>query len=220
MNRAEEFRLLCGDKRGFHGRLPQGWTERGEGKCEEVYRNLRMASDVQIVPATADMLPDLQRLEEACFSTPWTRKMLEAELSGNPFAYFLVAVDRGQLAGTEGEIVGYHCFWIVFEELRLMNLAVHESVRRRGIGQALVLEAMTTALARSANRAVLEVRVSNEAARTLYQRLGFVQITTRPAYYTNPVEDAVIMELAPLAVQSGTRHDGEPVEGTGSGPAY
>ena len=57
------------------------------------------ASDVQIVPATLDMLSDILLLEEACFSSPWTRKMLEAELTGNPFAHFLVAVQVGSREG-------------------------------------------------------------------------------------------------------------------------
>ena len=48
-------------------------------------------SEFQIVPATPDMLPDILALEEACFSSPWTRKMLEAELTNNQFAHFLVA---------------------------------------------------------------------------------------------------------------------------------
>lgn len=48
--------------------------------------------DLHILPATAEMLPEIVSLEEACFSAPWTRKMLEAELTGNPFAHFLVAL--------------------------------------------------------------------------------------------------------------------------------
>jgi ribosomal-protein-alanine N-acetyltransferase len=77
------------------------------------------------------MLPDILSLEEACFSSPWTRTMLEAELMGNQFAHFLVAMQHWQAAEGLRTIVGYHCFWIVFEELRLMNLAVHESMRRQ-----------------------------------------------------------------------------------------
>jgi ribosomal-protein-alanine N-acetyltransferase len=179
-----------------------------------------MACDVQIVPATAEMLPDILRLEEACFSAPWTRKMLEAELTGNPFAHFLVAMHQEDKGGTTGGIVGYHCFWIVFEELRLMNLAVRESMRKRGIGQALVTEAIRMGMAHAASRAVLEVRASNEAARSLYQRMGFALVSTRPKYYTNPVEDAVLMEMAPLVMRTGVRRDCEPVVNGGSVPAH
>ena len=136
-----------------------------------------MVCDVQIVAASAEMLPEILRLEEACFSAPWTRKMLEAELTGNPFAHFLVAIHQEDKGGTTGGIVGYHCFWIVFEELRLMNLAVRESMRKRGIGQALVTEAIRMGMAHAASRAVLEVRASNEAARSLYQRMGFALVS-------------------------------------------
>lgn len=158
----------------------------------------------RIVPATADMLPDIVQLEEACFSAPWTRKMLEAELTGNQFAHFRVAVRCGEEKTTES-IIGYHCFWIVFEELRLMNLAVRPSMRREGIGLALALEAVRIAAGLTASRAVLEVRASNAAAQGLYRKLGFVPISTRRQYYANPTEDAVIMELVPLTIPENAR---------------
>jgi ribosomal-protein-alanine N-acetyltransferase len=179
-----------------------------------------MARKLQIVPATAEMLPELLRLEEACFSAPWTRKMLEAELTGNQFAHFLVAMDQENTGVSAGMVVGYHCFWVVFEELRLMNLAVCESMRRQGIARALVTEAIRVGLAQATTRAVLEVRASNKAARALYQRMGFVQISTRPKYYTNPVEDAVLMEMDPLVMQAGPRQDREPVVEGGSVSAH
>lgn len=159
-----------------------------------------MASTVQIIPATLDDLPDLVRLEEACFSSPWTRKMLAAELTGNQFAHFLVARDAGG-------IIGYLCYWIVFEEVRLMNLAVVDSMRRRGIAAGLVDEALRTGLAHAATRAVLEVRASNQAALALYRRFGFVEVSTRRQYYANPIEDAVLMELEPIVARSGAWHD-------------
>ena len=90
-----------------------------------------------IEPATVEALPDILHIEEACFSAPWTRKMLEAELSGNPFAHFLVARQVPPL-GEVGSIsiIGYLCFWVVFEEVRLMNLAVIESMRHKGMAKA------------------------------------------------------------------------------------
>jgi [ribosomal protein S18]-alanine N-acetyltransferase len=153
-----------------------------------------MVPDLRIVPASAEMLPDILRLEETCFSAPWSRKMMEAELSGNPFARFLVAQNH------EGIIVGYHCFWVVFEELRLMNLAVCESMRRKGTARALVTEALRIGLAQAATRAVLEVRASNQAAHALYRQLGFAYVSLRPSYYSHPSEDAVLMEMEPLVL--------------------
>jgi ribosomal-protein-alanine N-acetyltransferase len=151
-----------------------------------------------IEPATVEALPDILKIEEACFSAPWTRRMLEAELSGNPFAHFLVAkqIPRGE--GGSLSIIGYLCFWVVFEEVRLMNLAVIESMQHKGIARALVTQALELGLAQAAMRAVLEVRASNHAAHALYRSLGFCDVTTRSMYYTNPIEDALLMELDPI----------------------
>jgi len=156
-----------------------------------------------IEPATSEALPDILYIEEACFSAPWTRKMLEAELRGNPFAHFLVAKQTPQSEVGSASIVGYLCFWVVFEEVRLMNLAVNESMRRRGIARALVIQALEVGLAQAAIRAVLEVRASNHAAHALYRSLGFRDVTTRPTYYTNPIEDALLMELDPIVSEPG-----------------
>jgi ribosomal-protein-alanine N-acetyltransferase len=162
------------------------------------------------------MLPEILHLEEACFSAPWTRKMLEAELTGNQFAKFLVAREQEDARASVSQVVGYHCFWIVFEELRLMNLAVRASCRGRGIGQALVAGAIRMGLAHGTTRAVLEVRASNRAACTLYRRMGFAPISTRQNYYTNPVEDALLMEMNPLVLQAELRQDRESEEDDGS----
>ena len=126
--------------------------------------------------------------------------MLEGELSGNPFAHFLVARRRREEEASKQAILGYLCYWIVFEEVRLMNLAVIESMRHRGIARSLVSTALQTGVSQSAHRAVLEVRASNRAAQALYQGFGFSQTAVRPKYYTNPVEDAVLMELDPIVV--------------------
>jgi [ribosomal protein S18]-alanine N-acetyltransferase len=156
-----------------------------------------------IEPATVEALPDILQIEEACFSAPWTRKMLHAELSGNPFAHFLLAKQVPQGEAGPISIVGYLCFWVVFEEVRLMNLAVIESMRLKGIAKALVTQALEVGLAQAAMCAVLEVRASNHAAHALYRSLGFRDVTTRPTYYTNPIEDALLMELDPIVSDQG-----------------
>jgi len=156
-----------------------------------------------IEPATVEALPDILQIEEACFSAPWTRKMLEAELSGNHFAHFLLAKQVSPSEVGSVSIVGYLCFWVVFEEVRLMNLAVIESMRHKGVAKALVMQALETGLAQAARCAVLELRASNHAAHALYRSLGFRDVTTRSTYYTNPIEDALLMELDPIVSESG-----------------
>lgn len=216
MSSQEGFRRSHAAKSGLRRKLPNDWPGGVEGLDEQSGREILVAHEFQIVPATAEMLPEILSLEEACFSAPWTRKMLEAELTGNQFAHFLVAINQEDPEVSARTIIGYHCFWIVFEELRLMNLAVRASMRRRGVGWALAGEAIRLGSAQGATRAVLEVRASNEAARTLYQRMGFAQISTRHKYYTNPIEDAVLMEMDPLVLQAGLRQDRESVVGGGS----
>jgi ribosomal-protein-alanine N-acetyltransferase len=151
---------------------------------------------VLIEPATPSDLPDLVRLETACFSAPWTRKMLEAELTGNPFAHFWVARQGGRNGASA--IIGYLCFWIVFEELRIMNVAVAEPMRRQGIARRLVTQALSVAREQGAGRAMLEVRVSNKTALAMYERLGFSRTSVRHRYYVSPEEDAVVMEMEPI----------------------
>lgn len=129
--------------------------------------------------------------------------MLEAEMSGNQFAHFLVAKEAAE-STTAAPVVGYLCFWIVFEEVRLMNLAVIKSRRHCGIASSLVGRALQSGLSQSAARAVLEVRSSNTAAQTLYRSLGFRDVSVRPKYYTNPLEDAVLMELEPITLSSAS----------------
>ena len=171
-----------------------------------------------IEPATVESLPDILEIEEACFSAPWTRKMLQAELSGNPFAHFLVAKHVPQGEANSVSIAGYLCFWVVFEEVRLMNLAVIASMRHKGIARALVMQALEVGLAQAATRAVLEVRASNRAAHALYRSLGFLDATTRTTYYTNPIEDALLMELDPLVPESDRLTDTAGHRREGAGP--
>ena len=143
--------------------------------------------------ATEEDLDRILRIEQASFSVPWTRKMFEVELGHNPFGRLYVARPGGGRK-PEGGFVGYVCFWVVFEEFRLMTLAVDPSARRRGFGRALLRQAMALGLAQGATRALLEVRASNEAALALYEQEGFQRTAVRGRYYANPVEDAVLME--------------------------
>jgi len=144
----------------------------------------------------------LLRIEQDSFSAPWTRKMLEVELNGNQFSHLFKA--RSICDGhVSGDVVGYVCFWVVFDEVRVMNLAVEPSARRQGIAGDLVRSMLTLGQAHGAVRAILEVRASNLAARGLYEQMGFREAATRTRYYTNPTEDAILMEMNPLVIAGG-----------------
>ena len=157
---------------------------------------------VMIQPATGMDLDEMVALEQVSFSTPWSRVSFETELWGNQFGGLFTARENGE-DGHRGHFLGYICFWTVFEELRLMNLAVAPPVRRQGIGTRLVRFVLKYGASQSATRALLEVRSSNVAAKNLYERLAFHQYGIRKAYYTNPEEDGILMRLEPLVEIEG-----------------
>jgi len=99
----------------------------------------------RLIPMQESDLDEVLDLEQRSFSEPWTRKMFLGELQGNAFATNLVlrAGDAGFGEGVgAGALLGYIMFWVVFEELHLMNLAVRPEARRHGIGLALVRHAL------------------------------------------------------------------------------
>jgi ribosomal-protein-alanine N-acetyltransferase len=160
--------------------------------------NAESPSVIIIEPATAVDVDEIVRIEEACFSAPWTRKMLEAELVGNQFSSFFVAKQAADHASVGTRLAGYVCFWVVFEELRIMNVAVIPSARRQGIARRLIDRALDIGREKSAVKGLLEVRASNSAARRLYGALGFREASIRTNYYTHPTEDAILMEMGSL----------------------
>lgn len=135
---------------------------------------------------TAAELDAILALDEVCFHRPWTRAEYERELQ-DPARCFLMVVR------VDGDIVGYCSFWRVFDEIHLNNFAVHPSRRQQGLGRALLAEVLLVAAAEGAPNATLEVRASNAAAIALYEGSGFVRAGLRRAYYTHPVEDALIL---------------------------
>src|SRR2546428_11226034 len=105
-------------------------------------------------------------LEQRSFSEAWTRKMFLGELQGNAFATNLVLRAGGAGFGegvAAGALLGYIMFWVVFEELHLMNLAVRPEVRRHGIGLALVRHALTAAAGRGVTAGALGGRGGDTA---------------------------------------------------------
>jgi ribosomal-protein-alanine N-acetyltransferase len=138
-------------------------------------------------PLSTANLDAVLAIEEESFTSPWTREMYMAELENAGVSYCYLARDDG------GAALGFCSFWRVLDELHINNLAVSAQFRRRGIGTALLNYVLDEGRRLGARRASLEVRRSNEPARVLYERLGFTVAGVRRAYYTNPVEDALIL---------------------------
>ena len=155
-----------------------------------------MSAAVYLEAAGPDDVPALVDLERLCFSHPWTARNFEQALRD---------VDRGRVVvlrgaqGPEGEarsILAYSVYERVADELHVHNVAVHPKHRGQGLGRTLVRLVLELGARGGARAALLEVRRSNRAARQLYESLGFRAVATRRNYYSQPTEDALLMEAA------------------------
>lgn len=141
-----------------------------------------------IEPLTsADEIDIVLAIEQASFTNPWTREMYLAELKNEGVSFFYLARDNGR------RVVGFCSFWRVLDELHINNLAVLPELRRQGVAAALLERMMIEGARFGTRRAMLEVRQSNVPARLLYEKFGFVVGGMRSKYYTNPVEDALVL---------------------------
>ena len=151
---------------------------------------------IKISRMTEKDLDEVMRIEEVSFSAPWSRGMFLTELRDNPFSKLLIArLDPPTGRDEQVRLVGYCCFWVIFNEVHIMNLAVHPDWKRKGIGSKLVEETLSISRDHGVKKIHLEVRQSNDQARRLYEKFGFQVIAVRPNYYTHPREDAVLMAL-------------------------
>ena len=146
---------------------------------------------VVIEPMRLEDVEEVQRIEEASFSTPWPPNAYRSELMTNRLAAYLVV--RAQ-----GRIVAYGGMWLMVDEAHITTFAVHPAWRRQRLGERLLLAFLDLAKDRHAREATLEVRLSNVAARRLYEKYGFRPVGLRPRYYSDNNEDALIMTTDPL----------------------
>lgn len=134
---------------------------------------------------TKEHTETLSELERLCFSRPWSREALDEEVE-NPGACFFTAVEDGKPLGYGG----MHCSC---GECYMDNIAVFPEYRRRGAATALLTALEREARARGGEFLSLEVRPSNWQAVELYRKLGFEEAGRRKGFYTEPVEDALIL---------------------------
>ncbi len=144
-----------------------------------------MKSKIRLRPARKEDLPHILEIERLSFPSPWQATHFFLELYKD-YAHLWVAEK-------EGRLVGYICFWLVADEAHLVNIAVHPSFRRKGVGEFLLKMFLRFAARKGARRAFLEVRASNRVARHLYEKFGFKKDGVRRSYYQDTKEDAILM---------------------------
>jgi [ribosomal protein S18]-alanine N-acetyltransferase len=156
---------------------------------------------ITIRPLSYSDLPQVIAIERRSFPTPWSLAMFVLELS-KPSGVCLAAVERPPAPAADGDgrrpararrdkVVGYLICSRYDQVFHLMNIAVDPAVRRHGLGATLLRAMIDRAGPEEAY--TLEVRTSNAPAIALYERFEFRSVGTRPRYYTDTGEDAMIM---------------------------
>jgi ribosomal-protein-alanine N-acetyltransferase len=129
-------------------------------------------------------------IEKDGFAHPWSRELIEREL-GHAWSQILLALEPAADGGER--VLGYIVFWLVHDEVHVLNVATALEARRRGVARALMVAAEQAGRLRGARLSTLEVRRSNAPALALYRDLGYGQVGIRPNYYAEEREDAILM---------------------------
>ena len=138
---------------------------------------------------SASELDAILEIEQASFNNPTTREWYERELNRPEVCFIYV------LRTPESVTAAFCAFWRVADQAHINNLAVRPELRQRGLGSQLLEAVITEAQQLGAATLTLEVRRSNVAAQRLYLRAGFREEAVRKSYYTQPVEDALVLSL-------------------------
>ncbi|WP_373046419.1 ribosomal protein S18-alanine N-acetyltransferase [Vulgatibacter sp.] len=136
----------------------------------------------------ADVEPVME-VERRAFKNPWSEDLFRRELT-HDWSTILLALEPG----TE-RVLGFVIFWVVHDEIHILNVAVDPPARRRGVARALLEELLQRGRRQKLALATLEVRKSNTGAIALYEGLGFRAVGVRKGYYVDEGEDAIVMVL-------------------------
>ncbi|MBQ9858499.1 MAG: ribosomal protein S18-alanine N-acetyltransferase [Oscillospiraceae bacterium] len=139
----------------------------------------------KIIKAQLEHLDDVLSLEKLCFSNPWTEGQLLSEIESE-YGCIFVKYDGDAP-------IGYCIYHMAGDQAELYRIGTDPDKRGQGIGDDLMKEGVSWAKGQCAESIFLEVRASNIPAISLYEKHGFENIGMRKKYYTDPIEDAVIM---------------------------
>ncbi len=144
-----------------------------------------MKIKVKITNATTKDLAEMYKIELASYETPWPREMFYLDYLFDGKAHYYVA-------RWMKKIVGFLGVWNEGEKLHIVNIAVHPSYRKKGVGSQLMEFAIYLARRSKKKEIYLEVRESNSVAQKLYKKFGFSEDGRIPQYYIDG-EDGIIM---------------------------
>jgi len=144
-----------------------------------------IANDLTFTRMGQENISFVATLEKRFFTTPWDEQALEKGLKNNSEIFWLVQV--------KGINVGYIGFAQTFESADILTVCVDPAYRRMGCAEALLRHCLDQMYDNGVEKVFLEVRESNDSARSLYEKAGFCYLNKRINYYRDPVEDAFVM---------------------------
>ncbi len=154
----------------------------------------QLKPNLQLRPMQTDDLDAIMQIEPTIYSHPWTRGNFSDSLNSGYSAWVMEE---------KAEMVGYALMMMVMDEAHLLNLSIAKHRQKQGLGRYLLEHMVTIAKRHNATNMFLEVRPSNISAISLYENMGFCEISVRRGYYpADPKtsetgrEDAILMGLA------------------------
>ncbi len=174
-----------------------------------------------VLPMHREDIPQVNEIDRDAFASQWPPPNYLRELQ-NKLARHVVACDDARVVHTPETsvppgrgisglayrlrelfnngrptdrqfVLGFAGIWVLADEAHITNIAVRSLYQRKGIGELLLISIIDLSVALKASVVTLEVRVSNEAAQSLYRKYGFSEVGLRHGYYTDNRENAVIM---------------------------
>ena len=151
-------------------------------------------------------IPQVTAIDRLAFEDPWTARSYAYEVSESTYSHMVTLETLHPVTGwrryfsrlnggMRSEVIGYGGLWHIMDEAHISTIAVHPDLRGQGYGELLLAAMIRRSLTLKASYIVLEVRVSNEVARKLYEKYHFEVVGTKAKYYRSNGEDAYDMRL-------------------------
>jgi ribosomal-protein-alanine N-acetyltransferase len=149
----------------------------------------KVPQPVVVASMERDDIDAVMEIERLSFSAPWSPEALAEELA-RAWAHIDVVRDQADSA-----VIAFANYWLVADELHILNIATHPRERRQGHATRLLAHMIEIARRQPCRLITLEVRRSNAGAQRLYRRFAFRAVGVRPNYYAEDQEDAIVMLL-------------------------
>lgn len=147
---------------------------------------------IELLPLSLPYCKDVYEIAKESLPEYWSLNAIEEVLRYENNIYY-IACEKNPTS-KEYAVVGFAGIMVIMEEAELLNIAVTNTARSCGVGSLLLQKMIEQADKKGAQRLLLEVRKSNEVAIHLYLKNDFSQLGVRRNYYSNPTEDALILE--------------------------